>query len=275
MADQAIAVRPMESLKRLLNSDSVREQFQNALQENSNLFVASIIDLYGSSPELQQCEPAALIRECLKAATLRLPINRQLGFAWVVPYKTKGVMTPQFQIGYRGYIQLALRTNQYRHINAGVIYEGIEVYRDILTGTVEFEGDATSDKAQGYFAYLETLNGFKKTVYLTKAEVEKHGQRYSKAYSFESSPWKTDFDGMAQKTCLRMLLSKYGYMSIDMAQAMSEEKDEEDAQAAIDQGMAAGQLLEPGKTEAPKTDPEPQPQTETKQEPAKKAPFLQ
>jgi recombination protein RecT len=233
-----VAKRPIELLKQQLGAASVREQFTNALQENTNLFVASVIDLFGSSPELQQCDPNRVIAECLKAATLKLPLNRSLGFAWVIPYKVRGVMTPQFQIGYKGYIQLALRTGQYRYINAGVIFEGIEVNRDILTGMVAFSGNPTSEKAQGYFAYLESLNGFKKTLYMTKAEVERHGQRYSKAYNYDSSPWKTDFDGMAMKTCLRMLLSKFGYMSIDtLAQALNKalesEAEEEEIQSDI------------------------------------------
>ena len=96
MEETRIAKRPVDKLKLILNEVSVQEQFRNALQDNANAFVASIIDLYSSDANLQQCDPSALIRECLKAATLKLPINRQLGFAWIIPYKVKGAMTPQF-----------------------------------------------------------------------------------------------------------------------------------------------------------------------------------
>jgi recombination protein RecT len=253
--------RPMDQLKNLLSAASVREQFDNALKDNSNLFIASVIDLFGSSPELQACDPGRLVAECLKAATLKLPINRNLGFAWIVPYRIKGVPTPQFQVGYKGYIQLALRTGQYRYINAGLIHEGIEVKRDILTGMVAFDGESTSDKAQGYFAYIETLNGFKKTVYMTKAEVERHGQRYSRAYDNEASRWQLDFDAMAMKTCLRMLLSKYGAMSIDMAQVFSydDEAHEEAIASEIEAEATSKPLIEGPKAEAGKPEPTQQP----------------
>lgn len=228
---------PMARLKYCLNAESVQEQFRNALQENAGAFIASIIDLYGSDPYLQQCDPNAVIMECLKAATLKLPINKQLGFAYVVPYKN----APQFQLGYRGYIQLAMRTGQYKFLNAGVIYEGIEVNQNILTGEIEFAGEPTSNKPQGYFAYMELVNGFSKVVYMTIDEIKAHAERYSASYHSKSSAWKTNFDEMAQKTVIRRLLSKYGIMSTEMATALSadtedidEEIEREANQEAID-----------------------------------------
>lgn len=218
---------PMDKLKRFLNEESVQAQFRNALNENAGAFIASIIDLYGSDKNLQQCNPNQVIMECLKAATLKLPINKQLGFAYIVPYKKKGVMIPQFQLGYKGYIQLAMRTGQYRFLNAGVIYEGIKVNKNILTGEITFEGEPTSHKPQGYFAYMELLNGFSKTVYMTKAEVEAHAKRYSKSYNMDSSAWKSNFDEMAMKTVLRRLLSKYGILSTEMVTALTSDSDAE------------------------------------------------
>lgn len=261
MAEQTKAMaRPMDELKRILSAAAVKEQFQNALQEHSSLFVASIIDLYGSSVDLQACDPGKVVAECLKAATLKLPINRALGFAWIIPYSIKGVPTPQFQLGYKGITQLALRTGQYRYINTGVIYEGIEVKRDILTGMVAFEGKATSGMVQGYFAYLETLNGFKKTTYMTKAEVLAHATRFSKSFKQQTSPWNTDFDSMAMKTCLRQLLSKFGFMSIEMAQVFSAEVEaDEDPEKEIE-AHANKELLPEGKVPAVSaTDTKPEP----------------
>jgi len=223
--------KPIDRLKAMLGADSVKRQFENALKENSGAFVASIIDLYNSDSYLQQCEPAAVIGECLKAATLDLPINKQLGFAWVVPYKVKGKMTPQFQLGYKGYKQLAIRTGQYRYLNDGAVYEGMSVERDALTGETKITGTPTSDKAIGYFAYMQLLNGFSQTVYMTKEEVIAHAKKYSKSYGFDSSAWKTDFDSMAVKTVVRRLISKYGIMSVQMQKAV--EYDDEAYEASV------------------------------------------
>lgn len=208
---------PVQKLKSVLNAESVREQFRNALKENANSFVASLIDLYASDKYLQECNPNQVVMEALKAATLKLPINKQLGFAYIVPYKK----VPQFQLGYKGYIQLAMRTGQYRYLNTGIVYEGMEVKKDILTGQIEFSGEPTSDKAIGYFAYMELLNGFSKTLYMTKEEIIKHAKRYSKSYGNKNGAWSTNFDEMAMKTVIRLLLSKFGILSTDMVIAFT------------------------------------------------------
>ncbi len=229
----AVAKRPTDLMRGILGNEQIREQFENALRENSGPFVASILDLYASDPYLQQCEARLVVMECLKAASLKLPINKQLGFAYVVPYKEHGVQKPHFQIGYKGFIQLAMRTGQYRVLNAGVINEGIAVARDILTGRVTFSGEAKSDKAIGYFAHLELLNGFTKTIYMTAAEVLAHAKRYSKSFGQEGSAWKSNPDEMCVKTCIRKLLSHYGLMSVEMAAAVSEDQDEADVASEI------------------------------------------
>jgi recombination protein RecT len=227
--EERALVKPMDKLKAVLSVESVQQQFRNALAENAGAFTASIIDLYGSDNYLQQCDPNQVVMEALKAATLKLPINKQLGFAWIVPYKVKGKPTPQFQIGYKGYIQLAMRTGQYRCINADAIYEGCEVEREILTGDIWIKGTPTSDKPIGYFAYFELLNGFSKTAYMTRAEMEAHGKRYSPSYGMANSAWTTDFDEMAKKTMIRQLLSKYGYLTTEMMTALtSDTEDVED-----------------------------------------------
>jgi len=241
---QTRPVTPVDRLKSIIDSDSVQAQFRNCLNENSGPFVASLIDVYASDTYLQKCEPKLVIMEALKAATLKLPINKQLGFAYIVPYnkkkkegnqwKTESI--PQFQIGYKGYIQLAMRTGQYRYINAGALYEGHTVDRDLLTGKINIFGEQKSDKVIAYFAYMELLNGFSKAVCWTKDEVLAHAKRYSKSFDTDASPWKTQFDPMAIKTMLRNLLSKYGVMSIEMLSALDEDiKDERDFQGEIDQ----------------------------------------
>lgn len=228
----------VKQIKKVLNSPSVQEQFENALGENSGAFVASIIDLYNNDDYLRRCDPNRVVMEALKAATLKLPINKQLGFAYVVPYKKKGKLMPEFQIGYKGYIQLAMRTGKYKYLNADRIYEGEEVNEDRITGSIEINGEKESDKVKGYFAYMELVNGFSKAVYMTKKEVEKHGEKHSPSYNYDSSAWQTNFDAMALKTVIRKLLSKYGIMSTEMITAFSKEtkySTEEEVQAEIDE----------------------------------------
>ena len=209
---------PVARLKNIMDSPTVKEQFRNCLQEGSPLFVSSLIDLYSSDKYLQECEPGAVVMEALKAATLKLPINKSLGFAYVIAYKK----IPQFQLGYKGIIQLAMRTGQYRFINADAVCEGELTSYNKMTGELVL-GEATSEKVIGYFAFIETVNGFQKAIYWNLDKIEKHAKRFSESYKskkdwvVKNSPWTTDFDAMATKTLLKHLLGKYGIMSIEMA----------------------------------------------------------
>jgi len=227
--EQKQLARPIDKLKHILAAQSVKEQFEAVLKENAGAFVASIIDLYNTDKTLQLCDPRNVVMEALKAASLKLPINKQLGFAWIVPYRDSktGQYIPTFQLGYKGYIQLCMRTGAYRYINADVVYEGELVKQDKLTGEIEIDpSKRISDKKIGYFAFIETLNGFRKTLYMSVEEVTKHAERYSKSYGRESSVWATDFDSMALKTVLRLLLSKYGIMSVEMQRAYIEDSSD-------------------------------------------------
>lgn len=202
-------------LRGYLHNESMKKKFQDILAENAGAFMASIIELYQSDSALQKCSPDAVMMEALKAATLKLPINKQIGFAYIVPFGN----VPTFVIGYRGYIQLAMRTGQYRYINADKVFEGETVRYDRLTGRMEIEGQSTSDQAIGYFAHIELLNGFQKTIYWTKEQVTVHAKAKSKSWKSQSSAWHTDFDAMAVKTVLRNILSKYGIMSVEFMNA--------------------------------------------------------
>lgn len=138
----------------------------------------------------------------------------------------------------KGYIQLCMRTGAYRYINADVVYEGELVKHDKLTGEIEIDPfERISNKKIGYFAFIETLNGFRKTLYMTVEEVIEHAQQYSKGYSSKNSVWATDFDAMALKTCLRLLLSKYGIMSVEMQKAYIE--DSSDIVSLADEAIEA------------------------------------
>lgn len=220
---------PASLMGDIVNAESTKQLLKNALAENAGAFAASVIDLYNTDNYLKQCAPQAVFGECLKAATLKLPINKQLGFAYVIAYK--GV--PQFQIGYKGLIQLALRTGAYRYINAGEVYEGEVKSVDKLTGEVDLSGAATSDSIIGYFAYIETTNGFKKALYWTTEQVIAHAKKFSKNYNPTKGVWAEHFDAMAKKTVLRNLLTHYGYMSIEMANAFEAEENTKAAAQAM------------------------------------------
>ncbi len=220
---QAVVTSKIQSLKKALEAESVQQQFRNALQDNSGPFVASVIDLYNSDTYLQNCDPKLVIMEALKAAILKLPIIKSLGFAYIVPYKKNNVLIPQFQIGYKGLIQLAMRTGQYRIINADEVYEGEYKSKNKLTGEFDLTGEPKSEKIIGYFAHFEMLNGFTKTLYSTVEKVTAHATKYSKSYNTAASPWKTEFDSMAKKTVLRGLLGKWGILSVEMISAINDD----------------------------------------------------
>lgn len=242
VASTATEGSPVARLKSAINMPSVQEQFQNALHDSAPLFVASLIDVYSSDTNLQQCEPRAVIMEALKAATLRLPINRNLGFAWIIPrWSTKeNRYVPGFQTGWKGIVQLAQRTGAYRYINADAIYDGETVEVDRITGDATIKGQKASDTAIGYFAYIELLNGFRKVSFWTKEQVEAHAIKYNpeckKAGKLVNN-WKDYFDSRAKSTVLKNLISKYGIMSVEMANVINDDEDH-DYESAIRQEIA-------------------------------------
>jgi len=217
------AVKPLDKLKSILASDNVKSRLAATMNENAGAFSSSIIELFTSDSKLSQCDPIAVTGEALKAAALKLPINKQLGFAYIIPYRDSkaNALVPQFQLGYKGYIQLAMRSGAYKHINCDAVYEGELVSSDKLTGNIDLSGTRTGDTVIGYFGYIETLNGFSKTLYMSYDEMVAHAKKYSKStYNGKlGGVWASDFDSMAKKTCLRLLIGKYGIMSVDMQQA--------------------------------------------------------
>lgn len=277
-------MKPVELLKSYLNAPSVQDQFKNALGAHKDAFVASLIDLFTGDQSLQSCKPASLITEALRAATLKLPLNKALGFAYIVVYKNSvknadgswaKVPTPTFIPGYKGYIQLAMRTGQYRTINADVVYEGELRRVDKLTGEIAFDGEKVSDKVVGYFCYFELLNGFKKTLFMNVEEMAAYAKRYSKSVGRDTSAeqlrdrandgkvstkvgWEGNFNDMAIKTVVRRLLSKYGYLSVEMQGVMDKDLGA-DAQAERDEsvrGFANAKTIDATEVEYEKVDTE-------------------
>lgn len=216
----------MVVLQEFFTKETVKQQLKNLLQENSDVFIASVIDLYSGDEYLQKCHPELVAMQALKAAALKLPVIKALGFAYIVPYKKGNDLVPQLQIGYKGLIQLAIRTNMYRIIHADKVYEGEYKSANKLTGEFDLTGTKTGDTVIGYFAHFEMKTGFSKTLYMTRLRVEQHAQKYSKSYSTPNSVWKSEFDAMALKTVVRGLLSHWGYLSVEMMDAMTEEDED-------------------------------------------------
>lgn len=240
-----------------INSSYVQNQLKQVLGKNAGTFATSLVEVFTNDTQLQKCDQKKVIQEAIKAATLKLPLNKQLGYAYILVFNNwdkasrKSVPTPQIVLGYRGYIQLAMRTGQYKNINADVVYEGEMVGRDKLSGAIDLSGEKVSEKVVGYFAHFETVNGFSKTLFMSLGEMAGYALKFSPSFkrNAEKNPlptvdalcdmandqavngpqqgkvgWEGDFNSMAIKTVLRRLLSKYGYLSIEMMSALAEDE---------------------------------------------------
>lgn len=206
-----------QSLKTLVSSESIKKRFNEILGKKSAAFVSSLISVSNNNELLTKADPTTVVTAGIMAATLDLPINQNLGFAYIVPFYNgkKKIYEAQFQMGYKGYIQLAIRSGKYKKINAIKIYEGEIKKRNRLTGEFEL-GKPTGDEVVGYMAYFRLENGYEQYLYMTKEEMEAHAKKYSQTYKKGFGLWKTDFDAMAIKTVLKQLLSKYGVLSVEM-----------------------------------------------------------
>ena len=218
-----------QKLNEMLQAPSVQSQFDQALGESKGTFISSLLSLYTSDTKLSECNPNEVIVEALKAASLKLPLDKNLGLAYVIPYNKKvgdeWKPKPEFQIGYKGLIQLAMRSGVYKTFNADVVYEGELQSHNKLTGEIDLSGERKSDKVIGFFAYLATLNGFEKTVYMSVEDATNHGKTYSKTFNFKSSTWQVEFDKMALKTVIIKLLKMYGQLSIEEQMILGSEDD--------------------------------------------------
>ncbi len=211
------------TVKDLLTSDAYRNRFEDILGEKAAGFVASVINAVNSNPALREAVPITVVSAAAVAATLDLPVDPNLGFAYIIPYRDnrRNIVEAQFQLGYKGYVQLALRTGQYRTMNAIEIYKGELVGYDRLSGELILdESQVESGEIMGYAAHFSLVNGFVKNLYWTVDQVKAHGKKYSKSYNSPKGQWKQNFDAMAKKTVLKMLLSQYGILSIEMQTAI-------------------------------------------------------
>ena len=222
------------TLPALLKTSAIKSRFTEILGDNASSFISSILTICKDNDKLRKCEPKSILTSAAKAANLKLPIEPQLGYAYIIPYYDYKTQTysANFQIGYKGMIQLAMRTGLYQNINTTEIYEGQIKSFDFITGAMEV-GERTSDVVVGYAAFFKLLNGFSKTLYMSKADIEKHAMTFSETYKNEKtrqySTWTKNFNEMAKKTVLKKLLTTYAPISIEfqnnvLARAMQEEQ---------------------------------------------------
>ena len=283
MAETAVAKQPsqkalaVKNFQAVMNNSYYQTLLQNTLKENKGTFTTSLMELATSDEKLLQCAPNALMAEALKAASLHLPLNKQLGQCYILPFKNHGVMTPTLVVGTKGYLQLAMRTGKYETINSDVVYEGELKGYDKVTGNLDLSGVRTSNVPVGYFAYMKMKNGFSKLLYMSLDEVCLYAKQYSPTVKFseKATPatlkelalkqaasgvsdgvgWYSNFESMALKTVLRRLLSKWGELSIenndilniDEAPSAEQQRDEEFAEAkeVIEVDAETGEIKQP------------------------------
>jgi recombination protein RecT len=222
MMEQSVPSEGM-SLSKLLSRIDIRGRFEEMLGKRAPGFISSIIACANTNALLKAADPRTIVSAAAMAATLDLPINPSLGFAHIVPYKDgkDGITRAQFQMGWKGFVQLAMRTAQYKTMNAAEIYEGELKSFNRVTGEIDLNlSGKKSDNVIGYVAFFRLLNGFEKYLYMSREDVERHGKRYSKSYAKGFGPWVNNFLAMALKTVLKLLLSKYGVLSIEMQRAI-------------------------------------------------------
>lgn len=219
-------IAPLKQFNTFITNPKTQDYLTTVLAEKKASFVNNITALVTNNATLQVCKPDTLMFACLKATALDLPLDQNLGFAYVLPYKDnkKGETLAQFQMGYKGFVQLALRTGQFKTINATEVHEGELVDEDFVTGELTFKKAENRESLPviGYVAYFKLLNGFEKYLYMTAAEMKAHALRFSQTYKRGYGLWadKEMFNSMAEKTVLKLLLSKYAPLSVEMQSAL-------------------------------------------------------
>lgn len=246
--------KPTVSVQAYLRSDAVQQRIEALLNKRAGQFTATLMSVLNQNVMLQDCKPETVLSAAITAASMDLPINPNLGFAYIIPYNNnqkieetyldaKGVertrnkwvttVEAQFQMGYKGFIQLAQRSGHYKTINATDVREGEIKSFDRLSGEYEFAWVADQKERDklpivGYVAYFRLNTGFEKTLYMTVDELKKHAKKYSKSYAKGYGLWaETDgFDFMARKTVLKLLISKYGPMNTQLQEAILADQSE-------------------------------------------------
>lgn len=219
----------------LMQSDAIRQRIEFLLKDRASQFIASVSSLMNATPQLQACEPKSVLAACMTAAALDLPINKDLGFAHIIPYKSgrgdERVSLAQFQMGYKGFIQLAMRSGQYSRMNAVIVNkEAFDGYDDVGEPIIKWALIDETKDAVGYAFAFKLLNGFSKTIFWTVDKVMDHAERYSQSYRYDlqdkkkASLWSTNVPAMGLKTVIKAGLNKWGILSVDMQRALQEDQ---------------------------------------------------
>lgn len=219
-----LVTRQQQSIKTFLNQESVQSKFKEILGKRSTSFITSVLQIISSNALLANATPESVYHSAMVAATLDLPLNNNLGFAYIVPYNQsykdengtwQKKQVAQFQMGYKGFIQLVQRSGQCKSIYATEIYDGQLVDENPLDGYIFDFTRKNSNTIVGYACRMKLINGFESTLYMSKEQIVAHATRFSQTFKNAKGVWKDDFDSMAKKTVTKLLLSKYAPLSVD------------------------------------------------------------
>jgi recombination protein RecT len=197
--------------RQFFESEAIQQHMQKALGDKSKSFATSVLGIINSTTALQKCDPASIYQCALVATTLDLPLNQNLGLAYIIPYGNKA----QFQIGYKGFIQLAQRSGKFLSINAVQVFEN-DTDEDVRKRLTSFLPQKANGKLIGYCAYFKLLNGYEQILSMSIEDLQKHGKKFSKSFG---GLWTNDFESMARKTVLKLLIQRFAPMSIEMQHA--------------------------------------------------------
>ena len=230
MSDNNIQKREAFTIQKLVKDDGFQKEAEKMLGKGSTQFLSSVLTLANSDPKISGLDPVKLYNTCLMAAALKLPFNNNLGHAYIVPYGGE----PQLQIGWKGFVQLAQRSGLFKTINVSDVREGEIMEYDRLSGELTFawiqdDNERRGKKVIGYIAYFKLLNGFEKSLYMTVRELEEHAGKYSQTFKRKFGVWVDNFEAMASKTVVKLLLNKFAPLSLDSDLARAIEIDQQNS----------------------------------------------
>lgn len=216
-------VKP-KTLRELFNNPIIKTKIEQLVGKNSATFATSVMQIANSNAMLRTADPTSIFNAACMAATLNLPLQNGLGFAYIVPFKNnkERKVEAQFQIGYKGFIQLAQRSGQFKRLVALPVYKNQLLKKDFING-FEFDWEQEPEKDEnpiGYYAYFKLVNDFSTEVYMSHDDIVKHAQRYSQTFKKGFGVWHDNFEAMALKTVMKLLLSKQAPLSVEMQQAV-------------------------------------------------------
>lgn len=216
-------VKP-KTLRELFNNPIIKTKIEQLVGKNSATFATSVMHIANSNAMLRTADPTSIFNAACMAATLNLPLQNGLGFAYIVPFKNnkERKVEAQFQIGYKGFIQLAQRSGQFKRLVALPVYKNQLLKKDFING-FEFDWEQEPEKDEnpiGYYAYFKLVNDFSAELYMSHDDIVKHAQRYSQTFKKGFGVWHDNFEAMALKTVMKLLLSKQAPLSVEMQQAV-------------------------------------------------------